>query len=338
MKNNEKETENAVSKGQIPDANNRMVLKDPILCLQYLQDYVDADLFKDVRPEDIEDMTEIYQAYLGISFESDTVKKIRIQNFDGKEGSRTVYMISLIEHKSQVDYDVTMQLLRYMVCIWSEYAKEMKREDENYLTKDFRYPLIIPVVHYEGTKKWTAAMHLRERIAMSKEFDCYIPDFTYKLIRTQEYSNEELLAKDNEMSLLMMLNKVQSIQDFTDLIHTNREQIEEIVRNANLPIREIMGNVAWNLCIRMNASPDEAQQCVECFKEADMGNWFENMEKMDIQAERRNTAEAREKMYKSIISICRKMGTTREIALQNLMEECEIDQVEAEEVLEKYWQ
>ena len=126
MENKEKVV---ISKGEIPDVNNRMVLKDPVLCLQYLQDYVDATLFKNVKPEDIEDMTEKYQAYLGISFESDTVKKIHIRDLSDQDDCGMIYFISLIEHKSQVDYDVSMQLLRYMACIWNEYAKEMKKEN-----------------------------------------------------------------------------------------------------------------------------------------------------------------------------------------------------------------
>ena len=87
----------------------------------------------------------------------------------------------------------------------------------------------------------------------------------------------------------------------------------------------------------MNASPSEAEQCVEYFKEANMGNWFENMEKMDIQAERRNTAEAKEQLYKSIISVSQKLRASKEVAIQNLMEECNISTSEAEALLEKYW-
>ncbi len=34
---------------------------------------------------------------------------------------REVYVLSLIEHKSEIDYDVAMQLLRYMSVIWQEY-------------------------------------------------------------------------------------------------------------------------------------------------------------------------------------------------------------------------
>lgn len=42
-------------------------------------------------------------------------------------------MIALIEHKSTVDYNVTMQLLRYMVYIWEDYEKEQEKLPEGYL-------------------------------------------------------------------------------------------------------------------------------------------------------------------------------------------------------------
>ena len=50
----------------------------------------------------------------------------------------------------------------------------------------------------------------------------------------------------------------------------------------------------------MNVSQDEAKQCVRKVRERQMGYWFENMEKMDIQEERRNTARAREEAAKAI--------------------------------------
>lgn len=58
---------------QVRNVSNRNILKDPILCLQFLKDYVDETLFRDLKPEDIEDESEKYQAYLGVEFETDTV-------------------------------------------------------------------------------------------------------------------------------------------------------------------------------------------------------------------------------------------------------------------------
>lgn len=45
--------------------------------------------------------------------------------------------------------------------------------------------------------------------------------------------------------------------------------------------------------MKMNVPLKEAERCVEKVKERNMGYLFANMEKMDIQEERRKTAEAR---------------------------------------------
>ncbi len=38
------------------------------------------------------------------------------------------FVVTLIEHKSYVDYNVITQLLRYMVFIWEDYAKQKDAE------------------------------------------------------------------------------------------------------------------------------------------------------------------------------------------------------------------
>ena len=40
----------------------------------------------------------------------------------------------------------------------------------------------------------------------------YIPDFTYCLVDNHKYSNKELLERKDEMSLIMLLNKIQLLQ------------------------------------------------------------------------------------------------------------------------------
>lgn len=109
------------------NANSRSIFASSELCCQFLKDNFNIPLFKDIRPEDVEDVSEKYQAYLGIELESDTVKRIRIR-LEELGNEIEVYMVSLIEHKSSVDYNVPMQLLKHIACIWDDYAREMERK------------------------------------------------------------------------------------------------------------------------------------------------------------------------------------------------------------------
>lgn len=58
-------------------------------------------------------------------------------------------------------------------------------------------------------------------------------------------------------------------------------------------IRDILISVVRTLCRRVNATEEETDRCLEMIRSGSMGYLFENMEPMDIQAERRNTAQAR---------------------------------------------
>lgn len=102
----------------------------------------------------------------------------------------------------------------------------------------------------------------------------------------------------------------------------------------------------------MSVPVDEAMQYVEMMEECHMGELFENFEKIDIQAERKNTAEARkeatearkeaakakENLIKSCVSLCQEFGSTRETAIKKLMEKCGLSLKQAEEKTNLYWQ
>ena len=44
----------------------------------------------------------------------------------------------------------------------------------------------------------------------------YITDFTYQVIGVNEYTNEELREKHDEMSLVMLINKIQTPEDLNE--------------------------------------------------------------------------------------------------------------------------
>ena len=201
----------------VRDVNSREIFKNDLLTSQFLRNYTNIPLLSNVMPEDIGDVykrqSQKYQAFLGVEYEADTIKKVYIRSTDGTI-EKEVYVLSLIEHKSEIDYDVAMQLFRYMSVIWQDYkATQNKKHKGVSASADFRYPLIIPIVYYEGKKEWTAGLHLKDRIDFSEEMIEYIPDFTYQVVSLNKYTNEELSKKHDEMSLVMLINKIQSSED-----------------------------------------------------------------------------------------------------------------------------
>lgn len=137
---------------KVKDSSSKIIFEDPVLCSQFLKGYVDIPILKDVQPEDIEDVTERFVHMFTEERNSDIVKKVRT-----KINDESFFLISLIEHKSVVDYNVVMQILRYMVFIWEDYEKEMERQHKGISrTKEFKYPPILPIIFYDGADGWTA--------------------------------------------------------------------------------------------------------------------------------------------------------------------------------------
>ena len=136
----------------VRDVNSCEIFKNDLLTSQFLRNYTNIPLLSNVMPEDIEDVSQKYQAFLGVEYKDDTIKKVYIRSTDGTI-EKEVYVLSLIEHKSEIDYDVAMQLFRYMSVIWQDYkATQNKKHKGVSASADFRYPLIIPMYIMKGRK------------------------------------------------------------------------------------------------------------------------------------------------------------------------------------------
>ena len=155
--------------------------------------------------------------------------------------------------------------------------------------------MIIPIVYYEGKRKWTAALNLKDRIEFSEEMEKYIPDFTYQVVSVGQYTNEELSKKHDEMSLVMLINKIQSAEDLSEFRKVSEEMVESIYGNAPDEIKEIYKKILWSLLMKLKVPNEGASNIIGEIGGHGMGYLFENMDEMDIQAERRNTARERKR-------------------------------------------
>ena len=206
---------------------------------------------------------------------------------------------------------------------------------------------------------WTAAMNVSERIFMNEIFASYIPSFTYRLVNVHQYTNEQLLIHEDEMSLLMMINRIQTPQDFNDFINSNQEEIRGIVDRASESIVQIIVNAFWALFMKMKVSVGEATDClIKMIGGSQMGNWFENMEPMNIQEERAKTKAAEENLaraeeraenaekklqeaqtesMKSVVQLVKELAGDKILATQKLMDNCHMTKEEAEAFVERNW-
>ena len=119
-----------INNRKLRDSSSKLIFADSTLSSQFLRDYADLEILRKVQPEDIEDVSERYVPLYSSERDSDTVKRVDISRYLEPQEKSTLplYIISLVEHKTKVEYNVIMQLLRYMVHIWEDYEKEVEKK------------------------------------------------------------------------------------------------------------------------------------------------------------------------------------------------------------------
>ena len=270
--NSSNNTSDRINNSKTQDSAAKLIFGNNRLCSQFLRDYSEIDLLKDVREEDIEDMTTRYIPMFTEERDSDVVKKVHLKNGD------FAYMIALIEHKSAVDYNVTMQLLRYMVYIWEDYEKEQDRLHEGISkTRDFRYPPILPIVYYEWKDKWTSAISFRERVFLNDVFEEFIPDYRYKLIKLESYSDDELIGQNDEISFVMLIDRLKDNYEFHRLMSDLPEGYLDGISEMSTPdVLDIISRVVGAMLRRRNISEERIEDLTEGIRSRLMGQLFEH--------------------------------------------------------------
>ena len=267
------------------DSSSKLIFGNAELCSQFLRNYLDMPILKNVRAEDIEDVTERYIPMFTEERNSDTVKRVKISE------KNILFFVSLIEHKTKVDYNVSMQLLRYMVYIWEDYEREMEHQHKGISkTKEFRYPPILPIVYYEGTGKWTAARNIKDRIMFHEAFEPFTPGFCYKLIQLNSFSINQLVKKNDELSLLMLINRLQSTDAFRKL-NLPENYLKNLSEQSTDEVLDIIAKVTASMLRHLNLPEEEVAEFTEQVKERKMGELFENFKDVDIPAVRKKAQE-----------------------------------------------
>ena len=184
-----------------------------------------------------------------------------------------------------------MQLLRYMVYIWEDYEHEMERQKKGISrTKGFKYPPILPIVYYEGTGKWTASRNIQDRILFHEAFEPFTPQFFYKLIQLNAYSIDQLVRKNDELSLLMLINRLQSTKAFREL-NLPENYLKNLSEHSTDELLDIIAKVTASMLRHLNLPEDEVSEFTGRVKERKMAELFENFKDIDLPAARKKARE-----------------------------------------------
>lgn len=262
------------------DAAFKLIFDEPELFVQFLDGFSPIKELKGLPPEAVEDMTERFTMLDQEERDADTVKRIRIPK-DGKE----MYVISIVEHESRVNYRMPFKLLQYMTFVWAEYEKERQRQNKGCVyQKGFKYPPILPVVLYDGRSEWTAERSMRGKVEMGDVFAPYIPSFDYTLVDLREYTIGELSRQENALSLMLILDKLQFSDEFATIMERlPAGYIESLKVATPQRVLQVLSDIVRIYMARAGLARDKVEKAARTVAEGRLESMFsvfaENFEK-----------------------------------------------------------
>ena len=265
------------------DNSFKLVFGDPDLFAEFLRDFIKIDILSDVTAEDIEDMTERFLPLFQDNKDSDTIKRVNL-----KDGNAPLFVIAILEHESQVNYRTSFKMLQYITLVLTEYEKEANKNKENAsYAKDFMFPPVLPIVYFDGERKWTAATNFLDKVELSDVFYKYIPKFEYELVNLNNYDKQELIRFGDALSLILLIDKITSEDGVSMLGSLPPDYIEELRLNIPSHLHKLLADVITVLLKRINVPKSEIDVITEKIYTRRFQEMFAAFDNYDVQETRR---------------------------------------------------
>lgn len=123
----------------------------------------------------------------------------------------------------------------------------------------------------------------------------YVPNFQYYLVPLRDYSNEELIENQDEISLVMMINKLQTAEDVEDFSKIPPEELEAILKGTPDYLIKTIADIMLAFLLKTNVSRENAENMVGKVRAKKMSQLFENV-KIDFSAAEKRAAAAEKRI------------------------------------------
>lgn len=235
------------------DKGYKYLLSNEKFFMEMLETFVDQGWVSQI---DSQAITRIENSYIPKDFseqEADLIYRLKLQGVE-------IIFYLLLELQSTVDFQMPYRLLRYMMGIWQDV---LKNTDSNEAAqKEFKMPVIVPIVLYNGIGQWTAQRQFKDTLAAVELFDDYTVNFKYILLDVNRYREETLKQLPNLIKAAFWLDQKSTPEDFI-------RRLKELTQFlGTLTLEDYDYFKAWLQTIAARGIPERAGEIIEIINES----------------------------------------------------------------------
>lgn len=218
------------------DTSYRFLLSSKKLFVELLRSFVHQGWVSSIDEANVQPIPHSFILQDFKRKEADLVYQVNL-------GGQEVVFYLLVEMQSRVDFLMPYRLLLYQIEIWRYLLKDKKKKETG--KKSFRLPPIVPIVLYNGKRRWTASRQFRKLLSHEGLFGPALINFEYLLVDVVRYSEEDLLALSNTIGAVFMLDQAKDQEQLQErlgkLMHTIKHMPEESQQHFIAWIANVIG-------------------------------------------------------------------------------------------------
>jgi predicted transposase/invertase (TIGR01784 family) len=178
------------------DHSYKLLFSDPEMVRDLIRGYIREPW---VEQLDFTSLDRVNDGYVSDDLrerEDDIVWRIRWQG----DGENWLYVYLLLEFQSRPDRFMALRVMTYLGLLYEDLRKA------NQLTPSGRLPPVLPVVLYNGRRRWTAPTEIGELVeTIPGGLEHYRPRLRYLLLEESRYQDDPFPEARNVVSALFAL-------------------------------------------------------------------------------------------------------------------------------------
>ncbi len=233
------------------DGSYRRLFTHPQMIEALLRRYVAEPWVERLDFQSLEQMPAHYVSEEHEQRESDIVWRLRLEPDEERPGAGTkrrkeaqgtewLYVYLLLEFQSGPDRFMAVRLLGYLTLFYEWLIGHGE------LSKSRKLPPVLPVVLYNGRRRWKAPVQIADLIEPAfGGLETYVPHFEYLILDEGHLPREALEPLDNPVTAVFQLEQSQELEDLRRIVRQltiliGGEDLEQMRRDFAAWLRRVL--------------------------------------------------------------------------------------------------